>query len=105
MVPTCTPLRRHAFRSSAASTWSVRSGIRSGRAPKRSTIASRAFGPWNPCSSSCSTSPVVEDPLPRFERVAQPLHGRIVGARITAQRSNHTLVSTKRSTQRVRSAL
>ena len=57
--PDLTPRRQQVLRSSAASTWSVRSGTSSGSDAKRSTMASRAVGPRKPCSSSWSTSPVV----------------------------------------------
>lgn len=46
IVPTWSPFLRQAFRDSAASIWSVLSGVRNGSDAKRSTIASRAVGPW-----------------------------------------------------------
>lgn len=48
MVPTAMPVQREVFRSSATSTWSVRSGTRRGSAPKLSTMASRASAHGSP---------------------------------------------------------
>jgi hypothetical protein len=89
------PFRRHALRSSAASTWSLRSGVRKGSAPKRSRICLRALGPAKPWSSSWRTRPVVKTAPPRSNAERRNATSATSAGASRRSASDQTLVSTK----------
>ena len=94
IVPIRTPARRQTLRISAASMSSCRSGTRSGRATNRRTISLRARRPAKPCSSSCSTSPVVTiTSPPSIAARSVSTSGPEAGASLRKAR-DQTLVST-----------
>ena len=86
MVPTWMPLRRHAFRSSAASTWSDSVGHEERQRTEALDDRVAGLRSAEALQQLLQHEPGREDPLPRFERLAQALDGRLIGPDITAQR-------------------